>query len=88
MEDLNTYKQLIGILKWSCELGHIYILTKFSALSHHFQGHIDAVFHIFNFLNVKSKYIPGKLLFDYLEKPPYIFPIKGAFMEKKDWMNF
>ena len=54
LEDLNTYQQLFGILRWSCELGRIYILTEVSVLSQHLQGHLDVVFHIFNFLNVKN----------------------------------
>ena len=84
LEDTNTYHQLIGILRWSCELSQIYILTEGSVLSHNIcnpiDGHIDSVLHIFNYLNVKSKYIPGKLVFDDLEQPPYILPIKGASM--------
>ena len=52
------------------------------------EGHLDAVFHIFNYLNIKRKSIPGKLDFDDLENPPCTCPIKGASTEKKYWMDF
>ena len=91
-KDLNTYQQLIGILIWAYELGRVYILDEVSVLSHNLcnprEGHLDAVFQILNYLNEKSKYISGKLGLDDLEHPPYIFPIKGASTENKDWMDF
>ena len=48
---------------------------------------MNSVSHIFNYFNVKSKCIPDKFVFDYLEHPTYIWPIKSAFMKKKDWMD-
>ena len=90
-EDPNTYQKMIGILIWKCELCWIYISTEVSVLYHNLcnprEGHIDAVFQIFNYLNVKRKSIPGKLVFDEIEQPPYTCPIKGASMYKRDWIN-
>ena len=71
LEDLNTYRHLIGILILTCKLGRIYILTEVSVLYQHLcnpiEGNLDAVFHIFNYFNVKRESIPGKLDFDVLE---------------------
>ena len=91
-EDKNMYRQLVGILRWACELGRIDILTEVSVISQHLcnprEGRLYAVFHIFNYFNVKRTFITGKLGFDYLEHPPYIFPIKGTSTEKKYWVYF
>ena len=92
MEDSNTYQQLFGILIWACELVWIDVFTEVIVLSQHLynpiEGHLDAVFHIFNYLNVKRKCIPVKLVFDDLYQPPCICPIKVASTEKNDFMDF
>ena len=53
-EPTNRYQQLIGVMRWSIELGRIYILTEESCLSQHLcsprEGHLDAVYHIFRYL--------------------------------------
>ena len=68
------------------------ILTEVSVLYHRLcnpiEVHIDAVFHIFNYFNTKRKCIPGKLVFDDLEQPPYMCPIKSASKDKKGCMDF
>ena len=91
LEDPNMYQHIIVILRWSYDLYWIGILTELSVLSQHFcnprEGHLDAVFQIFNYLNVKRKFITEKLIFDDLEHPPYICSIKGALTEKIDWMD-
>ena len=88
LDYLNTYQQLVGILRWACQLGWINILTfLYRHLCNPREGHLDAVFHIFNYLNVKRKIIPGKLGFYDLEQPSYIFPNKDASMEKKYWVD-
>ena len=50
LEDLNMYQQMIGILRWACELVQIYILTEGSVISHNLcnprEGNFDAVFQI------------------------------------------
>ena len=60
-ETLQTrFLQLIGILRWSIELGRIDIVTEVSVLSQHQcsprVGHLEAAYHIFWFL----KYALGK----------------------------
>ena len=78
---MNTYQHMIGILRWEYELVRMYILTEVSVLYQHLcnprEGHLDAVFQIFKYLNVNIKCISVKLVFDYLEQLIYIFPIKG-----------
>ena len=85
LEDPNTYHHLTGILIWACDFGQIDILTEVSVLCHNLcnprEGHLDAVFHILNYLNVKRECIPGKLVFDDLEHPTYICLIKGVLTE-------
>ena len=48
------YQSQIGVLHWCVELGCINIITKVSALSSHLalphEGHLEAVFHIFAYL--------------------------------------
>ena len=92
LEDSNTHLQMIGIIRWACKLYRIYILIEVSVISQNLcnprEGHIDAVFQIFNYLNVNRKSIIGKLGFDDLEQTTYNCPIKGVSTEKKDGMDF
>ena len=50
----NRYQQLIGVLRWSIELGRIDILTEVSCLSQHLyssrERNLDAVYRIFIYL--------------------------------------
>jgi hypothetical protein len=53
--DLVTrYQNLIGILRWACELGRVDILVEVSMLSSHNAmprvGHLEAIYHIFAYL--------------------------------------
>ena len=70
LEDPNMYQQLIGILRLACELDQIYILNEVVFLPRNLcnpiEEHIDTVFQIFKYLNVKRKYIPRKLGFENL----------------------
>ena len=54
-EDTNRSQQLIGILRWSVELGRVDILTEVSCLSQHLaeprDGHLIAVYKIFKYLD-------------------------------------
>ena len=53
-EMISRYQQLIGILRWSCELGRLDILLEVSLLSAFSAaprvGHLDAVYHMFAYL--------------------------------------
>ena len=59
------YMQLIGILRWMCELGQIDICTEvsmlfsYSAMPH--EGHLEAALHVFLYLKSKSN---SRLIFD------------------------
>jgi hypothetical protein len=61
-DDLYSYyNSLIGVLRWAVELGRIDIAVEISMLSLHLAcprvGHLDAVFHIFSYLNQYNKSI-------------------------------
>ena len=64
----NRYQQLIGILRWSIELGRIDIHTEVSCLSQHLccprQAHLLAVYKIFHYLQANLTKNPGRLAFD------------------------
>jgi hypothetical protein len=59
------YQGLIGVLRWTCELGRIDILTEVSMLSSHNalprEGHLEAVLDIFAYL---KKHQSAALVFD------------------------
>eukprot|EP00804_Cyclotella_cryptica_P009986 CCRYP_015410-RA/>CCRYP_015410-RA protein AED:0.07 eAED:-0.02 QI:0/0/0/0.66/0.5/0.66/3/0/553 len=62
------YMQLIGVLRWMCELGWIDICTEVSMLSSFAvmprEGHLEAALHVFAYLNSKSN---SRLIFDPME---------------------
>ena len=53
-EMISRYQQMIGILRWSCELGRLDILLEVLLLSTFsaapLVGHLDAVYHMFAYL--------------------------------------
>jgi hypothetical protein len=53
-EDGNYFQSLIGILRWTVELGRIDIIMEVSKLASHMalprQGHLEAAFHVFAYL--------------------------------------
>ena len=68
----SRYLQLIGILRWSIELGRLDIQTEVSVLSQHQcnprEGHLDAVYRIFWYLKCRlSKGDKGRIVFDATE---------------------
>eukprot|EP00978_Attheya_sp_CCMP212_P027634 scaffold93029_cov53-Attheya_sp.AAC.6 len=65
-EKANYYQNLIGVLRWAVELGHIDIHVEVALLSSHLamprKGHLDqVVFHIFAYL---KKYKSSKCVFN------------------------
>ena len=62
LSGITTYQELIGILRWSIEIGRIDVLTKLSMLSSYQaaprQAHLEQIYHIFAFLkkNLSSHY--------------------------------
>ena len=67
-EGTNRFQQLIGILRWSIELGRIDILTEVSCLSQHLaeprDGHLVAVYKIFKYLDNSLRKDKGRIVFD------------------------
>jgi hypothetical protein len=53
---VTRYQNLIGILRWACELGRIDIVVEVSMLSSHTAmprvGHLEAIYHIFAYLRL------------------------------------
>jgi len=67
-EKTNRFQQLIGILRWTIELGRIDILTEVSCLSQHLaeprEGHLIAVYKIFKYLSLRLKNSRGRIVFN------------------------
>jgi hypothetical protein len=67
-EVVTCYMQLIGILRWMCELGRIDICTEVSTLSSYsempHEGCLEAALHVFVYLKSKSN---SRLIFDSME---------------------
>ena len=64
-QDIARYQELIGILRWGCELGRLDILHEVAIMSTFLaaprQGHLDEVYHIFSYLEMAGSRC---LLFD------------------------
>ena len=64
-DGIQYFQELIGVLRWACEIGRVDILLETSLLSTHLSspriGHLEQVFHIFGYLKDSSK---RKLGFD------------------------
>ena len=64
----NRYQKLIGVLRWSIELGRIDILTEVSCLSQHLcsprEVHLDVVYHIFIYLQNNLGKNPGRMAYN------------------------
>ncbi|KAL7474898.1 hypothetical protein ACHAW6_000843, partial [Cyclotella cf. meneghiniana] len=78
------YMQLIGILRWMCELGRINIYTKismlpvYSAMPH--EGHLETTLHVFSFLKLKSN---SRLIFAPMEPN-----VEKSNFAECDWHEF
>ena len=59
------YQSQIGVIRWCAELGRIDILTEVSVLASHLamprEGHLEAIFHLFNFLDKRHN---ARVVFD------------------------
>jgi hypothetical protein len=80
----SRYSQLIGILRWMVELGRVDIYYEVSVLAQYLAlpriGHLQAVYHIFSYLNKHDK---SRIIFDHAD--PIYDP--NAFIET-DWTEF
>jgi hypothetical protein len=83
-ETSSRYSQLIGVLRWSVELGRLDIYTETALLSQHLAlpriGHMEAVYHIFAYL---SKHEKSSIIFDPTDPLPHT-PTQA----KVDWSSF
>jgi hypothetical protein len=56
---ISRYRQLIGILRWSVEIGRLDIYLETALLSQYLasprEGHLEAVYHIFAYLKAHKK---------------------------------
>jgi hypothetical protein len=82
----SRYMQLIGILQWAVEIGHIDIYLAVSLLSQYQAnpcfGHLEAIYHIFAYL--KKHPDMGRLTYD--SKCPNID--EHIFHHNADWKEF
>ena len=85
-EMISRYQQLIGILRWACELGRLDILLEVSLLSAFNaaprQGHLDQAYNIFLYL---KRHQPQCIVFD-----PSMPDISVDFQEfsNETWKDF
>jgi Reverse transcriptase (RNA-dependent DNA polymerase) len=83
-EGIQQYQELIGILRWACELGRVDILHEVSIMSSHLalprKGHLLAVYHIFGYLKQHPK---RTLAFD-----PSYPSIDESRFKQVDWQDF
>jgi hypothetical protein len=83
-EMANRYQQLIGVLRWACELGRVDILFELSLLASHTamprKGHLEAVYHVFAYL---KQHLNSTIVFD--ERRPLID--EDSFLQV-DWADF
>jgi len=82
--DANYFQSQIGILRWTVELGRVDILTEASMLASHLalprEGHLEAVYHIFAYLDKKHN---ARMVFN----PDYPEVDKTKFKDC-DWREF
>lgn len=80
-EAASQYQSLIGILRWIVELNRADICCEVSLMASHLalprKGHMDAVLHIFGYLN---KHHNAEMVFD-----PSDPVIDHSLFERKDW---
>ena len=83
-EDMTYFQSQIVILRWTCELGRIDIITEVSLLASHLalprEGHLEAVYHIFAHLRDRHN---ARMCFD----PTYPEIDMNDFKEC-DWKTF
>ena len=83
-EDASYYMSLIGILRWTVELGRVDIACEVSMLSSYVanprEGHLEQMYHIFAYL---KRHHNSRIVID----PSYPEVDEEAF-QKYDWNNF
>ena len=88
---INRYQQLIGMLRWSVELGRVDIQTEISCLSQHLcaprEGHLKAVYQVFRYLQKNLTKNPGRIAFDPLLEYDDERIFNGP-IDKNEWIDF
>jgi hypothetical protein len=83
-QQASFYQTQIGVLRWCVELGRVDIITEVLELSSYLamprEGHLEAVFHLFNYLEKKHN---ARVVFD----PTYPMIDMSDFKEC-DWKQF
>ena len=83
-DGIQWYQEMIGMLRWACEIGRVDILTEVAMMSQHMclprQGHLEQVLHIFGYLKSHKKL---RIMFD--SSRPQISPKR---FKKYDWQDF
>ena len=83
----NRYQQLIGVLRWSTELRRIDIFTDVSCLYQHLfpprEGHLDAVYRIFKYLQKNLGKKPGRMAYEPMYEPTddNVFEVVGRYLD-------
>ena len=80
----SRYQNLVGVLRWAVELGRIDISTEVALLLQHLAlpsvGHLNAVYHVFAYLNKLDK---SRIIFD----PTDPVPVTPSH-HRPDWSSF
>ena len=83
-EQSSFYQSQIGVLRWMVEIGRVDIITDVSELSSHLalprEGHLEAVFHMFAYLEKKHN---ARIVFD-----PTYPEIDMSVFKECDWKEF
>ena len=83
-EGIQTYQELIGVLRWAVELGRVDMLLETSLMATYMamprEGHLQMLYRIFGFLKLHPK---RKLAFD-----PQHPDISEKMFRKCDWHDF
>jgi hypothetical protein len=81
---LTYYQGLVGVLRWICDIGRVYILVDTTKMSPYLasprEGHLQQVLHIFAYLKAHKR---STLVFDEME-PSY----NPEWFTKRDWSEF
>ena len=79
----SRYQQLIGMLRWACELGRVDILLETAVMSSHLclprEGHLEAVYKIFSYL---ENHLKSNMVFD-----PKVVQLDETAFNTTDWTD-
>lgn len=80
-EDTSHFQSLIGVLRWTVELGRVDICCEVSMMSSHLamprEGHLSALYHMFAYLKAHHN---SEMVFD-----PTEVDIDHTVFERRDW---